>query len=151
MNSFQSWQTPRHWVRLQSSRNEKICSLICGSPRFAIKLQFSDIFPRLVNQNSEDQSATGSQIKTNQLIEKRNISCLKAQPFCIVAIIETWLNTRARNLIFFWPKAFFWSNMKMTMRTNFHKMSQGPPNPGFTQEKVQKRDFLKKPSWELKN
>ena len=30
-------------------------------------------------------------------------------------------------------------------------MSQGPPNPGFMQEKVQKGDFLKKPSWELKN
>ena len=30
-------------------------------------------------------------------------------------------------------------------------MSQGPPNPGFTQEKVQKGDFLKKQSRELKN
>ena len=30
-------------------------------------------------------------------------------------------------------------------------MSQGPPNPGFMQEKVQKGDFLKKPSRELKN
>ena len=29
-------------------------------------------------------------------------------------------------------------------------MSQGPPNPGFMQEKVQKGDFLKKPSGELK-
>ena len=29
-------------------------------------------------------------------------------------------------------------------------MSQGPPNPGFMQEKVQKGDFLKKPSQELK-
>ena len=29
-------------------------------------------------------------------------------------------------------------------------MPQGPPNPGFMQEKVQKGDFLKKPSWELK-
>ena len=28
-------------------------------------------------------------------------------------------------------------------------MSQGPPNPGFMQEKVQKGDFLKKPSGEL--
>ena len=28
-------------------------------------------------------------------------------------------------------------------------MSQGAPNPGFMQEKVQKRDFLKKPSREL--
>ena len=30
-------------------------------------------------------------------------------------------------------------------------MSQGPPNPGFMQEKVQKGDFLKKGSRELKN
>ena len=29
-------------------------------------------------------------------------------------------------------------------------MTQGPPNPGFMQEKVQKGDFLKKPSWKLK-
>ena len=29
-------------------------------------------------------------------------------------------------------------------------MPQGPPNPGFMQEKVQKVDFLKKPSQELK-
>ena len=28
-------------------------------------------------------------------------------------------------------------------------MSQGLPNPGFMQEKVQNGDFLKKPSWEL--
>jgi hypothetical protein len=34
---------------------------------------------------------------------------------------------------------------------NFHNMSQGPPNPGFMQEKVQKGDFLKKPSRKLKN
>ena len=34
--------------------------------------------------------------------------------------------------------------MKMTIRKNFHNMSQGPPNPGFIQEKVQKGDFLKK-------
>ena len=30
-------------------------------------------------------------------------------------------------------------------------MSQGPPNPGFTQEKVQKGDFQKKPLQKLKN
>ena len=30
-------------------------------------------------------------------------------------------------------------------------MSQGPPNPGFMKEKVQKGDFLKKGSRELKN
>ena len=29
-------------------------------------------------------------------------------------------------------------------------MPQGPPNPGFVQEQVQKGDFLKKPSRELR-
>ena len=51
---------------------------------------------------------------------------------------------------FFWPKAFFWSIMKMAIRKNIHNLSRGPPNPGFTQEKVQKGDFLKKPLRELK-
>ena len=37
----------------------------------------------------------------------------------------------------------------MGIRKNIHNLSQGPPNPGFIQEKVQKGDFLKKPSWEL--
>ena len=36
--------------------------------------------------------------------------------------------------IVFWPKAFFWSNMKMTIRKFFNNMSQGPPNPGFMQD-----------------
>ena len=35
--------------------------------------------------------------------------------------------------------------MKMPIRKNFDNMPQGPPNPGFMQEKVQKGDFLKKP------
>ena len=37
----------------------------------------------------------------------------------------------------------------MTIRKDIHNMPQGPPNPGFMQEKVQKGDFLKKPSQEL--
>ena len=49
---------------------------------------------------------------------------------------------------FFLPKTFFWSIMKMAIRKFFHNLSQGPPNPGFMQEKVQKGDFLKKPSWD---
>jgi hypothetical protein len=39
--------------------------------------------------------------------------------------------------------------MEMAKRKNIQNMSQGPPNPGFMQEKVQKGDFLKKPSREL--
>ena len=49
----------------------------------------------------------------------------------------------------FWPKAFFWRIMKMGIRNFFHNLSQGPPNPGFIQEKVQKGNFLKKDSREL--
>ena len=43
---------------------------------------------------------------------------------------------------FFWLKAFFWSIMKMAIKKFFRNMSQGLPNPGFMQEKVQKGDFL---------
>ena len=39
--------------------------------------------------------------------------------------------------------------MKMPIRKNIHNMPQGPPNPGFMQEKVQNGDFLKKPSRDL--
>ena len=52
---------------------------------------------------------------------------------------------------FFWPKVFFWSIMRMPIRKNIHNMPQGSPNSGFMQEKVQKGDFLIKPTWELKN
>ena len=34
--------------------------------------------------------------------------------------------------------------MKMPIKNNIHNMAQGPPNPGFKQEKVKKGDFLKK-------
>ena len=51
---------------------------------------------------------------------------------------------------FFGPKAFFWSIMKMAIRKFFRNMSQGLPNPGFMHEKVQKGNFLKKDSRELK-
>ena len=47
---------------------------------------------------------------------------------------------------FFWPKTF----KHMAIRKIFYNLSQGLPNPGLMQEKVQKGDFLKKPSQELK-
>ena len=37
----------------------------------------------------------------------------------------------------------------MAIRRFFRNMSQGLPNSGFMQEKVQKGDFLKKPSREF--
>ena len=52
---------------------------------------------------------------------------------------QMW-QTRHWNLKNFGQKAFFRSIMNMF---------QGLPNPGFKQEKVQKGDFLKKPSQEL--
>jgi hypothetical protein len=39
--------------------------------------------------------------------------------------------------------------MKLAIRKNIHNLSQGPPNPGFMQKKIQKGDFLKKDSREL--
>ena len=67
------------------------------------------------------------------------------------SILPKWhFWTCAWNSNFFWPKAFFWSIMKMATRKNIHNLSKGPPNPGFMQEKVQKGDFLKKDSRELK-
>ena len=48
------------------------------------------------------------------------------------------------------PKTFFGSIMKMAIRNNIPNLSQGPPNPGFMQEKVQKGNFLKKDLQELK-
>ena len=39
--------------------------------------------------------------------------------------------------------------MKMVIKNVFYNMSQGHPNPGFIQEKVQKGDFLKKDSQEF--
>ena len=40
--------------------------------------------------------------------------------------------------------------MKVALKNFFCIMTQGPPNPGFMLEKVQKGDFLKKPSRKLK-
>ena len=50
---------------------------------------------------------------------------------------------------FFWPKTFYWSIMKMAIRKFFHNLSQGLPNPGFMQKKVQKGNFLKEDLREL--
>ena len=67
------------------------------------------------------------------------------------SILPKWhFWTSAWNLKFFWPKVFFWSIMKMAITIFFCNIYQGLPNPGIMQEKVQKGDFLKKPSWELK-
>ena len=52
--------------------------------------------------------------------------------------------------IFFWPKDFFWSIMKMTFQKKIPNMSQGPPNPGFMSVRVENWDFLKKDSQDFK-
>ena len=53
--------------------------------------------------------------------------------------------TRTWNSKIFLAISFFWSIMKMAIRNCFRNMSQGLPNPGFMQEKVQKGDFLCSP------
>ena len=66
------------------------------------------------------------------------------------SILPKWhFWSRAWHSKFFLPKTFFWSIMKIAITKFFHNLSQGPPNPGFMQEKVQKGDFLKKDSREL--
>ena len=44
---------------------------------------------------------------------------------CMISIQE-WVI-----MVFFWPKDFFWSVMKMTFTQNIPNMSQFPPNPGY--------------------
>jgi hypothetical protein len=45
----------------------------------------------------------------------------------------------------FLTKSILLHHYKMAIRKNIHNLSQGLPNQGFMQEKVQKGDFLKKP------
>ena len=46
----------------------------------------------------------------------------------------------------FWTKSILLKYYENDNKKNTYNMSQGPPNPGFMQEKVQKGDFLKKTS-----
>ena len=46
----------------------------------------------------------------------------------------------------FLAKSILLKHYESGIKNNFRIMFQGPPNPGFMQEKVQKGDFLKKPS-----
>ena len=73
------------------------------------------------------------------------------------AILAEWKNCQNGTFepvheiqIFFWPKDYFWGIMNVPFTKSIHNMPQGPSNPGFMQLKVQKGDFLKKPSRELK-
>jgi hypothetical protein len=100
-------------------------------------------------------SAIFIMLQKNALGQKKKLNFMHGFKSAILAIFQFCQNGTfepvheiQKN---FGPKALFWSNMKMTIRKNFHKMSQGPPNPGFMQKKVQKGDFLKKPSRKLKN
>ena len=51
----------------------------------------------------------------------------------------------------FLAKSFLFKHYENGNKKNIYNMSQGPPNQRFMQKKVQKGDFLKKPSGELKN
>ena len=82
------------------------------------------------------------------MLQKNNFGQKKFWISCTGSKVPFWQKWIR---IFFWPKVFFWSIMKMAIKFFFRIMTQGPPNPGFMQEKVQKGDFLKKPSRKLKN
>ena len=51
---------------------------------------------------------------------------------------------------FFCQKDFFWGITNVPFNKSIRNMPKSPSNPGFMQLKVQKGDFLKKPSRELK-
>ena len=51
---------------------------------------------------------------------------------------------------FFLAKSILLKYFENDNKKNIHNMSQGLPNQGFMQKKVQKGDFLKKPPRELK-
>ena len=59
------------------------------------------------------------------------------------------LNLCMKFKIFLAQKHSFEALWKWQQEKNIHNLSKGPSNPGFMQEKVQKRDFLKKDSREL--
>ena len=73
----------------------------------------------------------------------------------ILAIFQFWQNGTFEPVHEiqkkFWPKDFFWSIMKMTVKNNIANISQGPPNSGFRSVKVENWDYLLNPSRELKN
>ena len=50
---------------------------------------------------------------------------------------------------FFLTKSILLKDYENAFKKKYSYMSQGPPNPGFMQEKVQKGDFRKKPWQEL--
>ena len=88
------------------------------------------------------------------LLAKKNSNLMHGFKSAILAIFQFFQNGTFEPVhemrIFFWPKAFIWRIMKMAItKKNIYNMSQGPPNPGFMQEKVQKGDFLKKGSRKL--
>ena len=58
--------------------------------------------------------------------------------------------TRAWNSKIFLAKSILLKHYENGNKKKFQNLSQGPPNPGFMQKKVQKGDFLKKPSRKLK-
>jgi hypothetical protein len=52
---------------------------------------------------------------------------------------------------FFWAKSIILKHYENGNKKNIQNMSQGLPNQGLIQEKVQKGNFSKKPLRELKN
>ena len=90
----------------------------------------------------------------NNAFGKKNLNFMQGFKSAILAIFQFWQNGTFEPLHeiqnFFLPKEFFWSIMKLSLIKSFQKMSKGPPNPWLRSAKVQKEDFLKKPSQDLK-
>ena len=88
------------------------------------------------------------------LLVKKNLNFMHGFKSAILAIFHFCQNGTFEPVHeiqkIFWPKSFFWSIRKMAIRKFFCNVSQGLPNPGFIQEKLQKGDFLKKDSRDLK-
>ena len=93
------------------------------------------------------------------MLQKNSFGQKKFQISCMGSKVPLWQNWKIAKMTllnpcmkfkFFWLKDFFQGIMKVPFTKSIHNMPQGPSNPGFMQLKVQKEDFLKKPSRELK-
>ena len=89
---------------------------------------------------------------------KKLFCCPALELFCCLPLWKTVLFVSSRAFSLSTPTLLLSTPVENSEATwkkatkcneNIHNTCQGPPNPGFMQEKVQKWDFLKKPSREL--
>ena len=75
------------------------------------------------------------------LLAKINWNFMHGFKSAILTISQFLQNGTFEPMYEIWNSA---KNIFLRLYENIHDMSQGPPNPGFMQKKVQKEDFLKK-------